>query len=122
MEYLSIVRGIIEEFSSRNHTRIPSSLFHTSRSIHHTALWIRSCLSFINIRANLNESSNLFLFMNANVESIEMRRSQRLSDFANVDRRPISIQRPVSNMYSHTIFGAERSTRSQLLILFECDR
>ena len=82
-----------------------------SRSIQPTALCIKSCLCVINRSANASVSVKSERRINAQVQTIEIRCSQRLSLAASSYRT----ERSRFTKYSPTISRQDKSTKSQLL-------
>src|SRR3989344_4505849 len=107
--YLSIVLGITEACLSRNDSKTKISLLPISRSIHPTALCMRSCLSERKNSASANASLYSFFLMKPKVASMAIRLSHKEEDFARTYNKERS-----SAEYSPKMTGAEVSTKSQL--------
>ena len=112
MAYRSIVRGMTAPCRSRKLSRTDWSFLPTSRSIQPVALWIRSSLSTRSSLLIASVSSNWPWRMKCCVETMAIRRSHRLFDFASANSGSLGpvIRNPP------TTCGAEQSTKSQLLM------
>ncbi len=115
--YLNVVLGISSYRSSIKFSNTFTSFFPTSLNIHPTALCIKSCLSPSSNPDTFRQSSNWFALMKVKVERIEILLSQTTRLLHNLYNSSVFFW--CSSKYTPTIFGADKSTKSQLLTWFK---